>query len=431
MLGFDKLIHCRKVQQTMKPIYSPTERGQALILIALAAIGLFGVAGLAIDGSVKFSDRRHAQNAADSAVLAGSLANVRGDPNWKLVALDRALENGYDDDHVSNEVEVYRCDDVASSCGYYDGDSRYIQVVITSTINTYFARVIGISETSNTVQAVAMSQEAYVGELYGGASIVGLAPDECKTIWLSGSASVNVTGGGIFSNSDEDCGVTIQGGNGFGITMDGSLEMVADGYNVNGTPALGGIAGGMDYEADQYEYPPPDSMLPNVSCSGNAAKSGTTMTPGNWSGTFPPNGVTTLNPGTYCVSGTFKLSSHDQLSGTGVTIVMMSGGIDWHGSAQINLSAPTSGDNAGLLIYAPLSNTNTMKFNGNGNSNMTGTIFMPSAPLVYNGTGSLNPSHVQIIGYTVEITGSNSTNVVYQDGDNWDSDAPAKIGLEK
>src|ERR1041385_2564836 len=50
------------------------ERGQALILVALAAIGLFSVTALAIDGSIKFSDRRHAQNAADTAALAGALA---------------------------------------------------------------------------------------------------------------------------------------------------------------------------------------------------------------------------------------------------------------------------------------------------------------------------------------------------------------------
>src|SRR5258705_13459829 len=62
-----------------------TERGQALILIALAAIGLFGIAGLVIDGGAKFSDRRHAQNAADTASLAAALAKLN------------ALKNGISD----------------------------------------------------------------------------------------------------------------------------------------------------------------------------------------------------------------------------------------------------------------------------------------------------------------------------------------------
>src|SRR6266536_6197264 len=66
------------------------ERGQALILITLAAVGLFAITGLAIDGSAKFSDRRHAQNAADTAALAGALARIKNDPSqpaWNIIAL--------------------------------------------------------------------------------------------------------------------------------------------------------------------------------------------------------------------------------------------------------------------------------------------------------------------------------------------------------
>jgi hypothetical protein len=76
-----------------------------------------------------------------------------------------------------------------------------------------------------------------------------------------------------------------------------------------------------------------------------------------------------------------------------------------------------------------MSNTNTMRFNGNADSALTGTIFMPAASLIYNGTGSVNPSHVQIIGYTIELTGTNNTNVIYQDNENWDTTLPAQVGL--
>src|SRR5690349_3395893 len=163
------------------------ERGQALVLIALAAIGLFGIAGLAIDGSIKFSDRRHAQNAADSAALAAALAKVRGDTLWKSVGVYRAADNGYDNNHVTNDVYAYLCTDADASCGPYTGDANYVQVVITSDVNTFFARIVGITQTHNTVQAVAMSDQESTEELYGGASIVGLAPDECETIYFSGS----------------------------------------------------------------------------------------------------------------------------------------------------------------------------------------------------------------------------------------------------
>jgi Flp pilus assembly protein TadG len=404
-----------------------TERGQALILIALAAIGLFGMAGLAIDGSAKFSDRRHAQNAADSAVLAAALARIDGDPQWKLTGLNRALENGYNNDLVSNTVDIYVCNEAGSDCGPYTGNSNYVKVVVVSHVDTYFAGVIGIDQTQNTVESLAMSQEEYVGELYGGASIVGLAPDQCKTIWFSGTAIADIEGGGVFSNSALDCGLTIQGST--NLTIDGSIDMVASGYTKNGNPPLGGISGGIHGEADGYEYPPPAEMLPSITCAADASKSGSSMTPGNWSGNFPPSGVTTLNPGTYCINGDFTLNAGDELTGTGVTIYMATGLIHWNGGAEVNLSAPTSGDLAGLLIYSPMSNTNTMRFNGNGDSSLTGTIFMPAAPLIYNGTGNVNPSHVQIIGYTIELTGTNDTNVIYQDDDNWDSNLPARVGL--
>src|SRR5919109_1046405 len=113
----------------MQKSFSTTHRGQALILIALAAIGLFGIAGLAIDGSAKFSDRRHAQNAADAAALAAALARVRGtsETEWKYAAKQRAESNGYDGNFVTNTVKVYACNEADSDCGPYAGDSNYVR----------------------------------------------------------------------------------------------------------------------------------------------------------------------------------------------------------------------------------------------------------------------------------------------------------------
>src|SRR5215208_1463740 len=81
------------------------EKGQALILITLAAIGLFAFAALAIDGSMAFSNKRHAQNAADTSALAGALAYARGN-NIEDAALDRATSNGYETNGATTEVTV-------------------------------------------------------------------------------------------------------------------------------------------------------------------------------------------------------------------------------------------------------------------------------------------------------------------------------------
>ena len=90
-----------------------SERGQVLVFIALAIIGLVGITGLAIDGSSVLADRRHAQNAADTAALAGALTYIQqcelsgcddageiasARSAMKVDAFDRADSNGYTGD---------------------------------------------------------------------------------------------------------------------------------------------------------------------------------------------------------------------------------------------------------------------------------------------------------------------------------------------
>ena len=215
-----------------------TESGQALILIAFAIIGLAAIVGLALDGSAVFADQRHAQNAADTAVMAASLAKVdtlaaavtnssitttpkvcdsglmsgASDVCVALVlaGLDLADVNGYDN-FTNNIVKIYS----PPISGYYQGNNDYVQVFITSTVNTTFMRVVGRSQFTHTVQAVALAKPGY--NLADGAMIISYDPDpNCSTtgtggysVSVSGNATVNLIGGGIFLNSDEVCGFVI------------------------------------------------------------------------------------------------------------------------------------------------------------------------------------------------------------------------------
>src|SRR3990172_7389547 len=83
-----------KIEDIMKHRYDTTERGQALIIIVFAMVGLIGITALTVDGGYAFSDHRHAQNAADTAVLAGARAIIRGE-DWKSAALAIAAQNNY------------------------------------------------------------------------------------------------------------------------------------------------------------------------------------------------------------------------------------------------------------------------------------------------------------------------------------------------
>ena len=414
----------------------PGKRGQALILIVLSIVGMIGMVALAIDGGNAFSNRRSAQNAADTAALAGALAKVKNQ-NWSAPALARAASNNFNNDGTSNTVTV--TNPPGASCNGTvlnprdpidptDTASNYIQVIIRTTISTYFAPVVGITQLHNCVEAIARAKPATVGPLYNGFAIVGLAPNGCDAVNISGNSQLQISGGGIFVNSNEDCGLKFNGDPQVDMS-DAGISMVAGSYTVSGNPQLA-IAGGINGSAAPFPYPPPANMLPNPICSSAAIRSGNTMNPGSFTGTFPPNGVDTLNPGTYCIDGDFRLEgSHARLTGSGVTIVMHSGGITWNGSAEVNLTAPTSGPYAGLLFYAPMSNSSAMSINGNSNSFLQGTIFFPAAPLDFNGTGQIQTSHTQIIAYTVALGGTNDTQIEYRDADNWDAPIPPVIGI--
>jgi hypothetical protein len=99
-----------------------------------------------------------------------------------------------------------------------------------------------------------------------------------------------------------------------------------------------------------------------------------------------------------------------------VLIVLEVGGtLDWNGGAEIKLKAPKSGPFKNLLIFARLGNPNShpkMYINGNSNSELTGTIYMPSIELIINGNNTqLQKTDSQIIAYNVKFSGSSDTQI--------------------
>jgi hypothetical protein len=141
----------------MKKSMLSSQRGQALVMIALAAIGLFAFTALAIDGSAIFSDRRHAQNAADTSALAAALAKTRNDPLWEPVGLTRADSNGYDNNGITNDVLIYN----PPISGPYSGNNQYIQVKIRSDVKLFFARIVGWQKYTNRVAVARNSPKSY------------------------------------------------------------------------------------------------------------------------------------------------------------------------------------------------------------------------------------------------------------------------------
>jgi len=434
------------------------EGGQALIIIALAAIGLFGITGLAIDGTAKFSDRRHAQNSADAAALASALALGKGQTDWKLEALDVADENGYNNNLVSNNVDVYRCDESGSSCGAYAGSSQYVQVIITSKINTYFARVIGVNQTQNTVQAVALTRKG--GPLFNGASIVSLNPSpNCSSgggggggsVDIGGNGKIYLDGGGIFVNSNAACGysrtscavelIAVNGANissaGSEINNECSLETPID---TNETEEQVVIPHEV-YMPDRPNECSQTALAPNLLGVDASGVQNWLIHPGYYTD-FPQAGLIAnnkniyLEPGVYCVDSDLQWSgaTFKYLDGTsGITIYITSGhNFSININSPILLNASNSGDYAGYLIILDGDQGSIENCNINGGSylDMNGTVFAPYCNITINGDSSTQSNfNAQIIGWDVKLGGNNIITFTYNPSAN--AELKRRIGLMK
>ncbi len=416
--------------------YSPSERGQAIVLIMVAILGLIAITGLVVDGGMAFANRRQAQNAADASVLAASLARVRGG-NYISAALQQAQENGFNNDGEQSEVQVH----LPPVSGPYAGNAQYIQVIITSRQQTYFGTVIGIREVTNTVQAVSRAKPAEWSEIMNGFAVISLAPhsncENNKSFWAHGEATLEVQGGGIWINSDHPTCAFLQQGNGSVAFEDGSPFVIVGGASIQKPQLVKRQVNAVGYMqrseggsvpmqpivgAVPVPYPPP-FVLPKPSCGTKIAKvkdDGFTMSPGYWTEDFPPKGVTNLDSGIYCIDGDVRVNGGETLEGTGVLLVV-DGEVRFNGGATIDLAAPGGGPFEGLLIYLPLGNENIVILNGNADSRFRGTILAPSSLIRLAGNDSSYGFHSQIIGFYIELSGDSQLVVKYIDSQNYDA----------
>jgi Putative Flp pilus-assembly TadE/G-like len=403
------------------------ERGQALIVIALAAVALVGMVGLVVDGGRGFLDRRKVQNAVDAAALASAYARIKGDQDMVSAALASAAENGYNNDGVRNTVVLYS----PPKDGPHAGDIEYIQIIITSHLDTYFARVIGRQQITNTVEATARTKSAEIRPLLNGQAVISLAPaSNCfnrLSFWVHGEATLDITGGGVFVNSNnKTCALVQQGSGSIRLSEGYSIDVVGN-ASIQKTRLL---TPDVTVGAAPISYPPP-FFMPKVGCNKEAEVSadGTSMSSGSWGDEFPPPGVTHLDGGVYCLGNGMQITGN--LEGHNVIFKVEDGEVRFSHTADILLDAPNAGNNAGLLLYLPMDNNSKVVLNGGAGSVIKGTILAPASPILIKGMESTRGFHSQIIGYTIEADGNSNVVIVYNEEQNFHTLSMPEIQLSE
>jgi hypothetical protein len=465
------------------------ERGQALVLIALAAVGLFAFTALAIDGSRVFSDYRHAQNAADTSALAAALSKVRANPptngpiDAEIAGKARAGSNGFDDTNSIVEVHVCSEPNLDPPCtGLPTGadPSEYLQVVIRSATKTTFTRVIGRTEIPFTVSAIARAAPGGPETKGRGYAISAMNEHDPKTINGHGNFTLEVRNSGVFNNSDDPCAMYFSGSAGI-YSVATEFGIAPNGWHCeSGFPQLIGDI----KSAEKQKYPPDMNVLiPDIKCTGTSIYDPVnhTYSPGNHNNLSIPSGTVTFAPGNHCFNGgvsvtgntniiayntNFLVSSGDFNIGSngsfkcnnmlvhinggtgfhingnsvnicqGVTFIASTGDVKWNGNAETNLIAPTWGPYKGLLIYLPYGNTSPLVINGNSDVNVAGSIIAVSSPVTVSGNtngkfGGAFDLNSEIIGNTVELAGNGNIVIDYDPDKMYQEIAPTEIKMTK
>lgn len=409
-----------------------SEKGQAIVYLAIGMVVFLGFVALAIDGGMALADRRRSQNAADSASLAGgaeaalTLESKGIDyQNWNCnlydinsainnaedTAITRAAANKFSIDHDSTDHNG-----VVASCGrtdytwYGNKGDVYIDVTvdISATTKSNFAQLLFPTAMHNEVEAVTRVRPRQPTAF--GNAIVALNPENCLGHQnggiMYGNGDIDLSGGGVFSNGclrgNGQPTVDITGGFPLGNELDPG--------NANWNPP-----------PEEVDFQIPDSAydVPIPKCAGHWVNSLDLL----------PN----LLSGLYCINGDLKINASDRIQGTDVTIYVPNGKVDINGHAYLNISAPPPDSHPdpaipGVLLYLPASNPRDVVINGTSDSVLTGLILAPRSTIQLNGTGG-NTYVGQVVGWNVEVGGTANLFLTY-DGNNV-YNKPTSIELAK
>lgn len=430
-----------------------SEKGQALVLIVLAIVGIFGFAALALDIGKVYSERRRAQNAADAAVLDAGFTSTRTTGSAAVIeaaafaaANNSLAKNGYVNNPGITDITVTHHQAVDSDGATED----FYDVTIHQVVDKIFSQFVYTGPLQFTVTAETRLKSAT--SISGPDAIRVLSPDSCGALFLDGGNTINVIGGNITSDSTAgdcsgrpaetrgaSCTSGVQNGTGEVNIKDGSLNLSGEWRAQSHSGAVNFIGGGsLNTCQPQRPYipqPKPDcSYLPTVDVGSYNANGLVHLSPGQYTHGIKVTGNNTdiqLDPGLYCLSDDFSMTNGN-LDGNGVMFYMDGGSFNVSGGTVANLiyssdlpdHSLTGWNWSGMLIYMPEDNTGQVIIGGGSSSRYTGTILAPGLPpntsnpdsqykCIIGGNGTSMNVEASLICYTLKVTGTAQLTINY------------------
>lgn len=390
--------------------------GAVLIWVALGTPVFLGIAGLGLDASMWFMERRVMQSAVDMAAVAATHALFDGGKQTALEAAANHIlsENGFaltaaDDFEVRNPPLG----------GPNAGNANAVEVVLLRPGERYLVTQF-IDAVSIRTRAVGLMRHS--GEL----CVIGLDETADAAVEFRGAASGSVNCG-VASRSNSDSSIHVGGTSSISVT---SAHAYGDIF-MEGTATLGNNVPLQSYapkvpdpfgpEGRNLQVPLLGACDPAPSFGGPPGTA-FEVDPGHYCGDFLiEHGNVTFHPGTYIIdAGSLMIKAGSTAFGDGVTFILTAdnpedvGTVLFTSDSQIDFTAPTTGAYAGILIFE---DPNAASYGSEGepiqdlmvggvNTNLNGAIYAPKREIRFAGGATGAAQCLQLVGRKVTITGN-------------------------
>jgi Flp pilus assembly protein TadG len=395
-----RMLQLRSQLQELAGRVAADRRGVTAFITAIALTTLAGFCGLAVDVVMWEVNQRAMQGAADQAALAAATAFQNAGETGALgdnttaqnAAYATAIRSGYPAASVT--VAAYNN---ATTCT----SDACIQVTITQQQPQYFT---GFFLSSITTDASAVGSIA-VANTGGGACVMALDPSGNGVITASGTPTLSLNGCNLQNNSP-NTNATIMNG---GATIEGCSTT-----NACGSKALlaqpDTPSGNIDIPIVNNVAPAPDPYAgltpPSTSgCAGAPAFPSTSPVAAGTYASGPDHVTVTLSSGTFVFCNGWTPHGQTNVTGTGVTIYVLGGG-NINGNSTIGISAPTTGQYAGIAVW--FGDNSGVTWDGTNSSAFSGAIYAPTATVTFGGTNATGATCTRLIAKEIDLHGTPS-----------------------
>jgi Flp pilus assembly protein TadG len=380
------------------------DSGSYLVIGGIVMPLLVGVVGLGTEVGLWYARHHKMQSAADSAAVAAATDYYVNHNANALAIQAQSVASSYG--FVVGSKGVTLTVNHPPSSGSYASDQRAVEVIIQEPQKRLFSALYGSSDVSIAARSVALGTG-------GKGCVIALNPTASGAVTTQGTADVNLDGCSLYDNSANSSAMTVGGS---GTVSAESVNIVGGITNTSGITTTNGIATGQSPLADPYANASYGSFS-GCDQTNYVAKTTVTLNPGVYCGGLRLNAGANvaLNPGIYYLDqGSLTVNGGASLSGVGVTLVFTSSNghnyasASINGGANINLTAPTTGPTAGIVLFGDRNMTAGTSFTLNGGSSEVfgGAIYLPRADVSFSGGAASTNGCLQLVADTVNFVGN-------------------------